>query len=134
MDGSAVVGTYGTERVRVRNASIDVGGVRMLVATDYRKTTVGEEDGLVGLGTERKTLFDGAYDGKQISSRNFVLRLRNYPEPSGLYFNQIPEEIVQSAKYVPTVDKNSWVFFSFKFRPFPTQNYSRTQPTSRPTT
>lgn len=65
--------------------------------------------GIIGLGVSHDTIFDKAYEAKQIKSPNYILRLQSRDQPSGLYFNELPEDIVKRSKFAALSDTNIWV-------------------------
>lgn len=68
-----------------------------------------QANGIVGLSPEDNTFLDLAYKDKEIASRNFILRLRSYPELSGMYINELPADTVENASYLDITRSRSWV-------------------------
>lgn len=101
-------GYYGTEKVRLNRTPITAYQCPMLFVTKQKAKGMGS-DGIAGFGVSDVTFLDIAYDRQQISSRVFILRLQHNDAPSGMYYNQLPSDILDRTRYVPLSHHQVWV-------------------------
>jgi hypothetical protein len=87
-----VTGWYGTESVKATNTTIDET-VRMLFV-EKRSASGMHSDGLLGMPPDGEMFLEEARRRGEIASADFALRLRDLPEASGMYFDQLPEDMV----------------------------------------
>lgn len=108
-DGSTVNGTFGSDVVRFANTTINVSTGILWVTQDSQTDNM-ESNGLVGLGYDPQVnnFFDNAYAANQINTSMFSLELEN-TLGSLIYFNNIPENIINSTVFVPQYGTGHWV-------------------------
>lgn len=109
-DGSSASGTYGSDYVSLSSTNINVKTGILWVTQEVDMSLTPPLIGIVGMGfSSTPNFLDSAYQAGEISSPAFALSINETLNgQSTLYYNNIPENIVNSTIMVSQYGSGHW--------------------------